>query len=153
MSFHAVSQSFDMEAGVRSGLSSGISLRVLTSNNDWVEGMLLSRNHGVQLCVLKGKNTPLLLCRNWPLTMQTAFGAHIGNTRSAYSPEEFYSAYRQVPVIGADFFLATTYNFNRLPLSFSLDYKPFAEFVPDRFLRINLWDFGFSIRYHFTSKK
>ena len=153
VSLPAFSQSIDMEAGLRSGLSSGVTLRVHTGSNDWVEGMLLSRNQGLQLVVLKGKNTPYLIGRNFPLTLQTAFGGHIGNVRSDYHTGELYFDRRWLPVAGVDFFLAATYQFARFPVSLSLDYKPFAELDPDRFLRVNLWDFGFSIRYQFTSKK
>jgi len=153
LSMSAFAQSIDMEAGLRSGCSSGLSLRVHTGSSDWVEGMLLSRNQGIQLVVLKGKNNPYVIGRNIPLTMQTAFGGHIGNVRSDYHTGELYFDRRWLPVAGVDFFLAATYQFARFPVSLSLDYKPFAELDPDRFLRVNLWDFGFSIRYQFTSKK
>ena len=36
ISLYGFSQSYDMEAGIRSGLSSGVSLRVLTGSDDWV---------------------------------------------------------------------------------------------------------------------
>ncbi len=142
-----------MEVGLRSGVSSGFSLRVYTGYSDWAEGLLLGRDGGLQLTVLKGKSIPYLIGHHSPLTLQTAFGGHIGNVRSDYRSGEYYYNRRCLPVAGVDFFLAATYQFPRFPLSLSLDYKPFAELNPDRFLHINLWDFGFTVRYQFTSKK
>ncbi|MPM70021.1 hypothetical protein SDC9_116972 [bioreactor metagenome] len=147
------SQEYDLEAGVRSGLGSGITFRVHTGMDNWLEGMLLNRDNGVQLYVLKGKTVPLAHTPVIPLSLQTAFGAHAGSTRSLYYPGESMGYFRLLPVVGADFYMALSYQFNRFPCSLSVDYKPFAELVPDRFIHVNLWDFGFTLRYQFTTKK
>jgi len=153
----AFSQGYELQAGLRSGVSSGLTLRVLTGADSWSEAMLLNRNHGVQLYVLKGKTLPFsTLCSRSiasSLTLDVAWGGHIGSTGSIRDYwDEDWVRYRRVPVIGADLLLSAAYTLKWLPLSISLDYKPFAELVPDRIMRINLWDFGCTIRYQFTSK-
>lgn len=147
------SQEYDLEAGLRSGVSSGISLRINTGIDQWFEGMLLNRDRGVQLYVLKGKTIPLDHTPFIPLSLQTAFGAHAGSTRSIYYPGESFARYRLLPVVGADFYMALSYQFTRFPCSLAVDFKPFAELAPDRFVSVNLWDFGFTFRYQFTTKK
>jgi len=150
----AYSQGYEMQAGIRSGVSSGLTLRVLTGADSWSEAMLLNRNHGVQLYVLKGQNFPFPSIPLANISLSVAWGGHIGSTASVCNYwHEGFERYRSVPVLGADFLLSANYTLKCFPLSVSLDYKPFAELVPDRIMRINLWDFGCTIRYQFTLKK
>jgi len=154
MTFGATNgQQLELQAGIRSGVASGLTVRLMDGPDTWTEGMLLNRNRGVQLYVLRGETRPFPgVCFPY-LTLNMGWGAHVGNTSSRrYDWIEETERYNRVPVIGADFFLSAEYTLKVIPLSIALDYKPFAEIVPDRLMRINLWDFGCTIRYHFTSK-
>jgi len=146
-------QQLDLQAGIRSGVAPGLSVRMMDGPDTWTEGMLLNRNRGIQLYVLKGETRPFPGVYLPNLTMSMGWGGHVGNTASQHY-DWFYEVerYNHVPVIGADFYLSAGYTLNVIPLSIAIDYKPFAEIVPDRLMRINLWDFGCTIRYHFTSK-
>jgi len=153
VAWYSNGQQLDLQAGIRSGVASGLTVRMMDGPDTWTEGMLLNRNHGIQLYVLKGETRPFPgVCFPY-LTLNMGWGAHVGNTASRrYDRFDDVERYNHVPVIGADFFLSAEYTLKAFPLSIALDYKPFAEIVPDRLMRVNLWDFGCTIRYHFTSK-
>jgi hypothetical protein len=147
------SQQLDLQAGIRSGVSNGLTCRVLTGPGTYTEGMLLSRNRGAQLYVLRGQTIPLSKVPVEGFSYSSAWGGHVGF--SGFNPRREEYSYRRnifMPVLGIDYYLALNFTMLKFPLTLSVDYKPFVEIVPDRIFRMNLWDFGFTVRYQFTTK-
>lgn len=151
LSFQAESQNTEIQAGIRSGTSNGLSCRVLTGFDTFTEAMLLSRHGGTQLYLLMGHNKPLDLFGFHQLTFSTAWGGHLGYTgNESYYHPVIIDRSTPRPVLGADFYAGINYQISRFPLMISADYKPFAELVPGKIMRINLWDFALTLRYTFT---
>ncbi len=147
------SQEIDIQAGIRSGYSNGLSCRVLTGTGQWTEAMLLGRDRGVQLYLFFGKSAELPRFGAHGFGFSTAWGIHVGSAGRNYRPYRAYSNERGLlPVAGVDFLASLDFRLKKFPLIISADYKPFAEIIPDRFFRVNLWDFGISLRYQFTTK-
>nr|NQU91961.1 hypothetical protein [Bacteroidota bacterium] len=86
----------------------------------------------------------------------SGFGAHAGYIRTL---EQFYGQEngqcvlledRRTHVVGGlDGVAGFEYFFYSVPLSISLDYKPYVEFFGKKFFRIDMWNFGLSFRYTF----
>jgi hypothetical protein len=154
LSVNLSAQEMDIEGGIRTGVSNGITLRMLTGPDSYTEAMLLTRNHGVQFALFLGSTDKLYNVPVPGFSLSKGWGGHLGVTgiKMHTGEEYYYSRYRRVPVLGVDYYLGLNYTLNRIPLTFTIDYKPFAEILPERFLRINLWDFGFGIRYQFSTK-
>ena len=155
LSVNLSAQEFDLEGGIRTGVSNGLSMRMYPGPVAHSEAMLLTRNRGVQFAIFLGSTDELYQIPMPGFSLSKAWGGHLGfaGTKVRSLDEEYYyTRYRRVPVLGIDYYLGLNYTLNRIPLTFTIDYKPFAEILPERFLRINLWDFGFGIRYQFSTK-
>lgn len=147
------SQQLDLQAGIRTGVSNGLTCRILTGPVSYTEGMLLSRNRGVQLYVLRGETVSVSKIPIEGFSYSSAWGGHVGFTGStSWRNENQFRSNIFMPVIGIDYYMALNFTLRNFPITFSVDYKPFVEIVPDRILRMNLWDFGFTVRYQFTTK-
>lgn len=87
-------------------------------------------------------------------------GAHLGyingynrvrrwsNTSGYYYEEQRVAGM----VLGADAVVGTDYTFYRIPITLSIEFKPYLELQDFRKLKVNFWDVGFSIKYSFKNR-
>jgi hypothetical protein len=88
---------------------------------------------------------------NWEFLY--GFGAHAG----FYYTDSYKVLYRQIyfgteiltPVLGMDGYLGIDYRLVDLPMSFGVSFQPYMEISLKSVFGINLWDFGFHVRYMF----
>lgn len=156
----AYSQVFEKQVGLRLGVTPGISGKIIKNNRTAIEGILGFRNGGIQLYGLVESYHPLILTNTQHWMMYFGGGAHIGyvngynkvrrwsNSYGYYYEEERISG----PVFGLDGIIGTEYTFNKVPITLSLEFKPFLELQDFRNFDVNFWDFGFGIKYSFKNR-
>ena len=149
----AFSQFYAKEVGLRSGYSSGFTFRVNLDETLSYEGQFSYRDQGAIFTVLRQQHQELSIDRlgNWEFLY--GFGVHGG----FYFTDSYRIFYRQVyfgreiftPVIGLDGYVGLDYKLAELPLSFGMSFQPHMEISLKQIFGINLWDFGFQVRYRF----
>lgn len=157
----AFSQVFEKQIGLRLGVTPGISGKIIKNDRTAIEGILGFRNGGVQLYALVESYHPIIKTNTQHWMMYFGGGGHLGyvngynrvrrwsNTAGGYYYEEQRIAGM---VIGIDGIVGTDYTFNRVPITLSIEFKPFLEIQDFRHFKVNFWDFGFGIKYSFKNR-
>jgi len=147
------SQFYQKEAGFRTGVTSGIQLRVNLEEQLSYDLLLSFRNEGAQLHLLRLQNNELLFTESGTLMLFYGFGAHAG----FYFTDHYSIFFRTIyfgqrvfsPLAGIDGYASLEYRFEDAPFSFGLDYKPFMEFSLRQIFTVNIWDFALTAKYRF----
>lgn len=143
-------QDYQTTIGLRCGVSSGFSLKFYKDEANAIEGLLSFRQHGMQLTVLKEYYRPIMLKHSDHIFAFYGWGGHLGfqwPSTDDYHwdyPPMIYSA---GPTAGIDAIIGAEYRFYKVPFTLGMNFKPFAEVSFTRFFFLNLWDYGFSIKY------
>lgn len=149
------SQVFERQLGMRFGVTSGITGKVIKDKKSAIQGTLGIRNGGIQLYTLLEAYKVLDKKQNWFIYF--GGGAHVGyvngynkvrrwsNTTGYYWEEEFTIG----PVLGLDGVMGVEYCIPRIPLTLFLEFKPWVELQSFNKVRMNFYDFGFGIVYRF----
>ena len=142
----------------RIGLSSGIAYQLMVDEFRGYRGFISFRDGGIQLTGMIESYRPIYLNFTDKIYYYTGMGAHIGFTRwqsGNWLWSDPFRYYRQVtwnhvlPVIGLDAIMGIEYRIERIPLTFSLDVKPFFELFGQNIFRLSLFDIGLSVKIHF----
>lgn len=146
-------QDFVRAAGVRGGLTSGITYRQFIEPQLSYEAMMSFRENGLQLTVLRQLFEPALLNLSDEFFFVHGYGGHIGFTytdRYRFVYRDIYYADRKFsPQVGVDAYLGLEYHFPGLPVQVGLDYKPFFSFSLYQFFSLHLGDAAFTLKYTF----
>ena len=149
------SQEVVQSIGLRLG-GNGISYKYVEDQYKGFETILAFREHGVQFTGLVEFYKPIKTDRISNLFYYWGVGGHAGykgvNVSSCQcdsSGTSVYSDIRHNPILGFDGIFGGEYQFYSIPLSVSLDYKPYIEFFGEHIFRVDLWDFGLTMRYTF----
>lgn len=153
LSANAIGQFYPLEAGGVGGVSSGLSFRAYLDEDLSYETLLSFRGNGAQLHLFRQEHNELHMTEDGSINLVYGFGSHAG----FYYSDQYTVFFQNInygrrvfsPVIGADGFLGLEYRFNDLPLSFGLNYKPYMELSWRQIFTVNLWDFGFTLKYRF----
>ncbi len=156
LAFSVVAQDNVNQIGMRFGVTTGFTGKVITSNQLGFEGILGWRNGGMQAYGLVEVYQPLVPEKLDNLWIFFGGGVHAGFVtwyEDPYyneHPEDYYHGEGMVgAAFGIDGIMGAEYRFNTVPIAAGLDFKPFFEFYgPFRF-RANFWDFGVHVRYTF----
>jgi len=140
----------------RVGISSGIAYQLMVDDFRGYKGLMSFRDGGIQLTALIESYRPLYLKFTDKMYYYTGMGAHIGFTRwpprRGLYPNPFYTYDGNghfAPVIGLDGIVGLEFRLSSIPLTFSLDAKPFFELFGQTMFRLTLLDIGFSVKFHF----
>jgi len=141
--------------GVRGGLSNGITYHRFYQEDRDANFLMSFRDNGIQLTTMMLKMQPLHVPRADQFYLYYGAGLHIGFTRNQSllwyltldNNQEAHPTTR--PVVGADGMIGVEYRIYSIPLSFSVDYKPFFELFGHRIFRLAMGDVAFSLKYHF----
>ncbi|MCF8234669.1 MAG: hypothetical protein K9G67_08970 [Bacteroidales bacterium] len=149
-------QEYRQYAGLRGGVSSGISYKLFKNEVKALEALLAYRDGGIQFTALIETYKPLYLKNTDRLYMYTGLGAHIGYTSWHRGQTSFLPLFRTrffnrnfSPVIGLDIAAGLEYRFYNTPLVLGLNIKPFFDIFGRNFFNLHLFDVGFSIHYTF----
>lgn len=149
----AFSQFYRREAGIRGGYTSAITFRVNLEEALSYEAQVSYRGNGLIFNLIRQRHHEMGMNQygNWKFIY--GFGPHAG----FYQTDSYRIFFRQIyfgqeiftPVIGFDGYAAMEYQLVEMPVSFGVDYHPFMEVSLKQIFGINLWDFGFYMKYRF----
>jgi len=153
LSIQARSQDFMRSAGIRGGVSSGITYRGFLNPQLAYEGLLSFRNNGLQFTVLRQHLEPAFWKLSDGFFILYGYGGHAGYTNS-YTYTRIYKTVHHSgntfsPLVGLDGYLGVEYHFPGIPLQAGLDYKPFLEMSIHEYFQLSAWDVAFTIKYKF----
>ena len=147
------SQFYNKEVGIRGGYSSGITFRINLQENLSYEAQLNYRDNGGIFTMFRLQHREIGMDRlgNWEFIY--GFGIHAGfyytDTYKIFYREIYFGSEFFTPVIGMDAYLGIDYKLVDIPMSFGVSYQPYMELSLKQVFGINLWDFGFHVRYMF----
>lgn len=128
-----------IEGGIRLGLPLGVTARYFFTERSAAEGIFAVYNKTVSLTALYQYHFDLSSLTTEGFGWYAGGGAHLG-TREITGRYEFLA--------GVDGIVGLNYNFTKIPLNLSLDWKPAVHFTTSS----ELADFGVSARYIFGRK-
>jgi hypothetical protein len=147
-------QDYTKAIGFRGGESWGFTVSLFSDEKNAAEALLSFRNGGMQLTAMKETFMPVLLNYSTHIFFYKGYGGHLGFVRTNREGKDTYSSdyhrRRSFPLAGIDGVLGLEYRLYKYPLTAGFDFKPFAELGGSRIFRLDLWDFGFIIRYTFN---
>ncbi len=160
-SLNMYGQLYEQRLGLRMGYTSGITGKIIKDRRVALEGMLGFRKGGMQIYGLIERQKPLIVDGIHDLQLYFGGGAHIGfvngieRYRSFNGPSgvSYYEERIVGPVIGLDGIFGVEYTLLKVPLTFSVDFKPFVELQSFYKLKANFYDVAFSIKYTFRKIK
>lgn len=156
----AQSQMFEKQIGLRLGVTPGITGKVIKNDRAAIEGILGFRNGGIQLVGLVESYHPLIKTNKHKWMMFFGGGGHLGyingynkvrrwsNTSGYYYEEQRIAG----TVFGIDGIIGTDFTFDRVPITLSIEFKPYVELQDFKRFYVNFWDFGFGIKYSFKNR-
>lgn len=153
LSSSAFSQYYVKEVGIRGGYTPSFTFRVNLEENLSYEGQLGYRDMGTVFTVIRQQHREVAMDRlgNWELVY--GFGVHAGfyftDSYRILFREIYYGRKMFTPVIGFDGYMGIEYKLVNTPVSFGANIQPFMEISLKQVFGINLWDFGFSVKYRF----
>jgi hypothetical protein len=151
---HSSAQNYTREAGIRAGVTSGLTYRQYINDNLSYEGLMSFRKSGIQFTLLRQIHELPIFEVSHNLFLLYGYGGHVGffndyEYNIFLNSYVYYSERKFTPVGGVDGFGALEYRLDDLPLSFCVDFKPYFEISAYQFFKINLWDFAFALKYRF----
>ena len=153
ISIQASGQDFMRSAGIRGGLTSGISYRGYLNPELAYEGLMSFRNNGLQFTLLRQHFRPALWHISDGFFISYGYGVHIGftNTHSYkhFTKTVHYGEKKFSPLLGLDGYLGIEYHFPGIPVQVGLDYKPFFEMSLREYFQMSAWDVAFTLKYKF----
>jgi len=144
------------QAGIRAGYSGGLFFQAVSPSGTAETGymaLLSFRNNGLQLTGMKIFYATSLSEIIPDLFAGWGYGAHAGFITeyvTIYEKRDYYYTSRRLcPLIGIDAWGILEYRFRDMPLTVSLNLKPFIEIGLPSFLRLMPADLGLSVSYLF----
>jgi hypothetical protein len=140
-------------AGLRGGITSGLTYRQFLDPELAYEAILSGRLGGLQFTVLRQRFEPALMRIADDFFFTYGYGGHVGWTYADtyhFMFRDYYHSKRKFsPLIGMDGYLGLEYHFPTIPLQVGLDFKPFFELTLYELVRMSIWDVGFTLKYKF----
>ena len=144
------------EAGLRFGNRGGIFYQVSTERGNAEVGynaLLSFNNNGIQLTGLKIVYENSLNGISPNLYFGWGYGGHVGFLHADHlkmlGEAYYFRSERLCPLFGIDGWLTAEYRIRDIPITISLNVKPYLEITIPAFVRIMPADIGFSISYAF----
>ncbi|NTW31503.1 MAG: hypothetical protein HGB12_02565 [Bacteroidetes bacterium] len=145
-------QECNKSIGLRGGDSWGFTYRICSDDANAEEALLSFRNGGMQFTVMKEKFMPVLLKYSEHIFLYKGYGGHLGYSKwrhKDYEDNLYWQHHSKAsPLIGIDGVIGLEYRLFQYPFSAGIEFKPFIELGGHRFFRLNLWDFGFTVKYN-----
>lgn len=141
------------EVGFRGGYTSGFTFRVNLDEDLSYEAQLGYRDHGAIFSMFRQQHRELGMDRlgNWEFIY--GFGAHTGfyftDSYRIFFREIYFGREIFTPVLGFGGYMSIEYQLVETPVTFGFSFQPFMEISLKQLFGINLWDFGFNVKYRF----
>jgi len=152
----AIGQFYERQVGMRLGLTSGITGKIIKNQKIALEGMLGFRKGGLQMYGLVESYKSLLEDHNQDLRMFFGGGGHVGwinGTYKNHSNDDYEEEHIVGAVFGLDGIFGVEYQFRSAPVVIGAEFKPYVELIGLQSVKVNFWDFGLSVKYRFSEHK
>lgn len=150
-------QQYDRSAGIRLGGSSGLTFKKFIIDEQAIEVIVSNRKSGVQLTGLFLMHQPMHVSFNDNFYFYYGVGGHIGveehdnldKILSSSDPNDFLYEEKSYLTLGIDGMIGIEYRMLSVPITFSLDLKPYLNYVGLRKVKADFWDASIAIKYVF----
>jgi len=146
-------QDYMKAAGLRGGLTSGLTYRQFLDPELAYEAILSGRLGGLQFTILRQHFQPALWKIADDFFVTYGYGGHVGwtytNTYHFMFRDYYHEKKKFSPLVGMDGYLGLEYHFPTIPLQAGLDFKPFFEITLYELVRMSVWDVAFTLKYKF----
>ena len=156
---HMLFAQYRHSSGLRLGYTSAMTYKHFIKGEEAVEFMLSGRDDGFQLTTLYLEHKPLEVSFNENFYLYYGAGAHIGyefmtDRRLILSPtvpgELEYETNREAFfTMGVNAMIGVEYRWLAVPITISLDFKPYLDFVGMRDVNLRFWDTAIAVKYVF----
>lgn len=152
-------QDYKNSAGLRLGKTDGMSYKRFLTENGALEFMLGFGGYN--------QGTQIYATYQWHLQIPTPFtenlywyygvGGHVGHIR-AHDIRKYYlndstivteDEKKTYYAIGVDGVIGLEYRIFTVPMTVSMEVKPYVEYYGLRYIQFKSWDFGFTVKYIF----
>ena len=155
----AIAQDYKNSAGLRLGKTDGINCKIFLTENGAVEFMLGfgGYNKGMQIYTTYQWHYQIPAQFTENLFLYYGVGGHVGYIK-AYDNRNYYrndstivseNDKKTYYAIGIDGVLGLEYRLYTIPMTVSMEVKPFFEYYGLRYTQFKFWDFGFTVKYIF----
>lgn len=138
--------------GLRGGISSGFEYRYHLNQQNSIKFLLSSRDRGLQIHGLYEFHEKGIFDFSKRLTLVYGGGVHAGYEswyRAYYIGHTRYRELASRPFAGIDLLAGLEYPFFILPFSVGFEVKPYVDFWGKNYVRVQPFDFAFTIKFHF----
>lgn len=152
-------QDFKNAAGLRLGKTDGVTYKRFLTDNGAVELMLGFGGYdkGMQIFSTYQWHIQIPAQFTENLYLYYGVGGHVGytrptTTRSYYENDTTIvtdTEQRTYYAIGVDGIIGLEYRIFTVPMTVSMEVKPYFEYYGLRYTQFNFWDFGFTVKYIF----
>lgn len=151
LTFTLTAQFYSRSAGVRTGVSSGISYRFSPDTDRAFEGSLTIGHQGCRVLGMRQFFTPAVLRLSDNVYYSIGYGGHFGFTYTDHYRflifEYQYGKKKVSPVAGIDANLGIEYRVMDFPLVAGIEYRPFFEFSTRQVFNVSLAEISIVLRY------
>ncbi|MGB3467370.1 MAG: hypothetical protein WBA74_18950 [Cyclobacteriaceae bacterium] len=159
LGFSSLAQSYEHSAGVRFGHTAGLTYKKFLVEEQALEVLVSGRNEGMQITLSYLKHNQMEFAFNENFYFFYGVGGHIGLERfddlekSIILNEEGEPAFifedKNYFTMGVNGHVGIEYRWLSIPMTISMDMKPYFNFIGMRYTRNKFWDAAFSLKYIF----
>jgi hypothetical protein len=152
ISYLVYSQEYKYAAGFRAGYTGGVEFRVYTDDLNSYKFLLGARGNGAVFHAMKEFHRLDLFSFTDQLNFVYGAGVHLGYERWNQKYYNYYSSYyvtRTAFIAGIDGLAGLEYIFLKAPVSLGIEVKPYFDLFGREIFDLELFDFAFTIKYHF----
>ncbi|WP_139793865.1 hypothetical protein [Reichenbachiella faecimaris] len=150
-------QQYDRSAGIRLGGSSGLTFKKFIIDEQAVELIVSNRKNGIQLTILHLLHQPMHVSFNENFFFYYGVGGHVGSEKhsgiekelSNFDPNDFNYVDKNYLTLGIDGMIGIEYRMLSVPITLSMDLKPYLNYVGFRKVKADFWDASIAIKYVF----
>ncbi len=144
-------QDANYSLGLRSGSTSGVTIRQYTKENTGLEGILSFNTNSFKVTFLKEAYNESDIAFSNHFFFVKGLGGHAGYMNTDHYTFLGHTYYREggsmtVPIVGMDALAGFEYRMIIFPLIFGIDWKPYFEFSTFQIFNMDPWDIGFYIK-------
>lgn len=150
--FGVFAQTFNNAVGIRGGITSGFEYRIYTNDANSYKFLLGTRNDGIQFHGFKEFHNHDAFAFTDQLTLFYGLGVHFGYEQwEEHYHKDNMSWYetRTAFLAGLDGLVGLEYLFYEVPLSIGIEVKPYFDVLGREIFDLELFDFAFTLKYHF----
>lgn len=152
-------QSYKHSAGVRFGHTAGLTYKKFLVDEQAIEVIASGRNEGMQITLSYLRHNPMEFAFNENFYVFYGIGGHIGLERfddleksiilDDQGEPAFIFENKNYFAMGVNGNIGVEYRWLSIPMTLSIDMKPYFNFIGMRHVRNKFWDAAFSLKYIF----